>query len=644
MVDITKDLETVDSEPEEDVTPLDEKLLREGLQLSRFYERIIQLKDVCVRVKIISGVLLEFELERRIKMNIEKKSNRFCWKIENFGLYFLTQTEPMESPPFEIAGVGSNVYFRLALFKEIHKKEVRVACYLNVTEWSRPPAKMRLDGTVTLKMPKGNINFVLQRAAIPKLVGSTLLIGTTTGSDTMFPESDFANYSISILFNLWRSPVFGSRHCSAVTRIEKQIKKYVATLKPSFPFSLIVLSKSCEGTSEEFIWEQMNSKTDPIGIFLKEKEHNARIKCILTLENKSNIPRIRKEIIHVIDDREETIWWIVNDFFPSDILDEKDPLHFKNDSPVCVRIELNITFYKELGSIQKYFSDSHTETSKELRHCLKSNLKTFFRSCRKGCDLILRCENEDFLVHKSLLCCKSTVFRLMFESDMKEKKFGIVEMEGTDFLTVSRFIEYLYLGSVTDSILDLDSAMALYAIAHRYSILDLVNYSRKFLVFNTDCGDSHEMLQFADLKGKNAVQARKKLTDVYGEGVLTVRQCQNWFAKFRSGNFDVEDAPRSGRPVEADKDAIKAGRRAVLLARCDRSECAIRNCWEQWTREGTLAQKTGSGATRKTTRREDRKNVRSTCGPHSDLFNDTSRRRDSNCSTNNFQTPCRSKS
>ncbi|GFS79440.1 histone-lysine N-methyltransferase SETMAR [Trichonephila clavipes] len=55
-----------------------------------------------------------------------------------------------------------------------------------------------------------------------------------------------------------------------------------------------------------------------------------------------------------------------------------------------------------------------------------------------------------------------------------------------------------------------------------------------------------------------AVQARKKLTDVYGEGVLTVRQGQNWFAKFRSGNFDVEDAPRSGRPVEADKDAIKA--------------------------------------------------------------------------------------
>ncbi|GFX36415.1 transposable element Tc1 transposase [Trichonephila clavipes] len=42
----------------------------------------------------------------------------------------------------------------------------------------------------------------------------------------------------------------------------------------------------------------------------------------------------------------------------------------------------------------------------------------------------------------------------------------------------------------------------------------------------------------------------------------------------------------------------------------DRSECAVRNCWEQWTREGTHARKTGSRATRKTTRREDRRIVR----------------------------------
>ncbi|GFS61422.1 transposable element Tcb2 transposase [Trichonephila clavipes] len=60
-----------------------------------------------------------------------------------------------------------------------------------------------------------------------------------------------------------------------------------------------------------------------------------------------------------------------------------------------------------------------------------------------------------------------------------------------------------------------------------------------------------------------------------------------------------------------------------IAGQVDRSECAVRNCWEQWTREGTHVRKTGSGATRKTTRREDR--AASTCGPHSDSFNDTSR-------------------
>ncbi|GFW29882.1 transposable element Tc1 transposase [Trichonephila clavipes] len=46
-----------------------------------------------------------------------------------------------------------------------------------------------------------------------------------------------------------------------------------------------------------------------------------------------------------------------------------------------------------------------------------------------------------------------------------------------------------------------------------------------------------------------------------------------------------------------------------VAGQVDCSECAVRNCWEQWTREGTHAQKTGSGATRKTTRREDRRIV-----------------------------------
>ncbi|GFU74225.1 transposable element Tcb1 transposase [Trichonephila clavipes] len=47
-----------------------------------------------------------------------------------------------------------------------------------------------------------------------------------------------------------------------------------------------------------------------------------------------------------------------------------------------------------------------------------------------------------------------------------------------------------------------------------------------------------------------------------------------------------------------------------VTGQVDRLECAVRNCWEQWTRESTHARKTGSGATRKTTMRDDRRIVR----------------------------------
>ena len=42
---------------------------------------------------------------------------------------------------------------------------------------------------------------------------------------------------------------------------------------------------------------------------------------------------------------------------------------------------------------------------------------------------------------------------------------------------------------------------------------------------------------------------------MYGEGVISTRVCQQWFARFRAGKVDVDDNPRSGRPrsVEADQ-------------------------------------------------------------------------------------------
>ncbi|WP_337239668.1 hypothetical protein, partial [Vibrio cholerae] len=55
---------------------------------------------------------------------------------------------------------------------------------------------------------------------------------------------------------------------------------------------------------------------------------------------------------------------------------------------------------------------------------------------------------------------------------------------------------------------------------------------------------------------KDATQAVERIGDAYGPEAESERGAQMWFKRFQSGNFDVKDAPRSGRPVTNKMDAI----------------------------------------------------------------------------------------
>ena len=47
---------------------------------------------------------------------------------------------------------------------------------------------------------------------------------------------------------------------------------------------------------------------------------------------------------------------------------------------------------------------------------------------------------------------------------------------------------------------------------------------------------------------------RKDLCISYGEGAVTIRTRQKWFAKFHAGDFLPDDAPWSGRADEVNSD------------------------------------------------------------------------------------------
>lgn len=55
----------------------------------------------------------------------------------------------------------------------------------------------------------------------------------------------------------------------------------------------------------------------------------------------------------------------------------------------------------------------------------------------------------------------------------------------------------------------------------------------------------------------SAADAHRHLSVVFGEDTPSKRQCDRWFAKFSSGDFSLEDEPRSGRPLELNLDALQ---------------------------------------------------------------------------------------
>jgi len=64
------------------------------------------------------------------------------------------------------------------------------------------------------------------------------------------------------------------------------------------------------------------------------------------------------------------------------------------------------------------------------------------------------------------------------------------------------------------------------------------------------------ILQFFFDKDENASQTAENVNNVYGPDTVTANHAQFWFRRFRSGNLDVKDAPRSGRPIVENGDKI----------------------------------------------------------------------------------------
>lgn len=58
--------------------------------------------------------------------------------------------------------------------------------------------------------------------------------------------------------------------------------------------------------------------------------------------------------------------------------------------------------------------------------------------------------------------------------------------------------------------------------------------------------------------GRSTVETREDLVEVFGAQAPCIHTIRSWFRRFKEGNFDVSDLPRSGRPVEPEDQSLLA--------------------------------------------------------------------------------------
>ena len=65
------------------------------------------------------------------------------------------------------------------------------------------------------------------------------------------------------------------------------------------------------------------------------------------------------------------------------------------------------------------------------------------------------------------------------------------------------------------------------------------------------------LLLFAFKRGQKASEVTKDICAVYGEEAIAERTVRDWSVRFKHGNFDLNDAPCSGRSIKMDKDQLR---------------------------------------------------------------------------------------
>lgn len=112
-------------------------------------------------------------------------------------------------------------------------------------------------------------------------------------------------------------------------------------------------------------------------------------------------------------------------------------------------------------------------------------------------DFTLKVGDQKLLVHKNILCARSSVFNTMLKHDMKEKLTNCAEINDLEPNVVKIMVRYMYCGQIED--LCPEVCIQLYSAAEKYDLRDLKKVCVEYLLGNMTVENVCDVLTLGDL-------------------------------------------------------------------------------------------------------------------------------------------------
>jgi len=148
------------------------------------------------------------------------------------------------------------------------------------------------------------------------------------------------------------------------------------------------------------------------------------------------------------------------------------------------------------GTIQNMEDHEENNALSQNYHHVKLSMDyAELLTSKENADVKITCGGKEFWCHKLVLTTRSPVFRSMFESNMKEKITGSVEIKTMNPEVFEDLLKYIYTGDIK-----IDSnAKGLFEAADQYQLDELKEFCEAKLCSSIDSNNCIELLVLGDL-------------------------------------------------------------------------------------------------------------------------------------------------